>query len=101
MAQIQVLQAADDADSEWQMLKLAKIQTSPKIMYTSSRADPMFIEVMRQPYEMCADDAACEMTEIHPQVRVEKASVFSPEQVFPDIMKNSQLTTVQVVQVLR
>jgi hypothetical protein len=77
--QISAFQAPDDAMSGWQMLQLAKIQTQPQVIYTSSRSDPDFVDALREPYEGCSEDAEpCRLT---PNVRLEKANLFRPEQV--------------------
>jgi hypothetical protein len=77
--QISALQAPDDAVSGWQLLQMAKIQTQPQVIYTSSRSDPDFVDALRAAYEGCSEDAEpCRMT---PHVRLEKASLFRPEQV--------------------
>ena len=77
---MQVFQAADDAASGWQTLQLAKLQTAPQIIYTSSRADASFIEHLQQPFEALTGHAE-DMQSITPQVRLEKAAMFGPEQV--------------------
>ena len=64
------------------MLHLAKLQTAPHIVYTSSRADASFIEHLQQPYETFIDRMNADgMTAVKPQVRLEKAAIFSYEQV--------------------
>ena len=80
--QIQVFQASDDAASGWQMLHLGKLQTAPKILYTSSRADSSFIDHLQRQFEAFGDSTdADELLLITPQVRLEKAATFSYEQV--------------------
>lgn len=82
MLQIQVFQAADDTHSGWQMLKLAKLQLAPQIIYTSSRADSSLIQELQQPYEaVLRGDSSEDVTVITPQVRLEKAAFFDPKQV--------------------
>ena len=80
--QIQVFQASDDVASGWQMLHLAKLQTAPQVLYTSSRVDASFIDHARQPFEAFVDSTdAGGMTLVTPEVRLEKAAIFSYEQV--------------------
>lgn len=82
LLQIQVFQAADDPTSAWQILQLAKMQTGPQIIYTSSRSEPAFIEQLRQPFEaIITVSDTDELKSVTPQVRLEKASSFNHEQV--------------------
>lgn len=80
-SQIFALQATDDGVGTfgWQMLQLAKVQAQPQIIYTSSKADRGFLQKLEESYEGLDDEGS--HVEIRPQVRLEKASIFTVEQV--------------------
>lgn len=80
--QIKSFQAADDAKSGWQVLQLAKLQTVPQLIYTSSRAEPGLIEQLQQPIQTFSDEESLAAQSFSAQVRLEKASIFSYDEVF-------------------
>lgn len=60
------------------MLRLAKAQAQPQVIYASSTADTAFLSELREPFDIVAEDAKTHS--VTPHVRIEKASTFNHEQ---------------------
>ena len=82
MLQVNVLQAYDDTTGPFafQMLTLAKLQAAPSVIYTSSKSDQAFVDKLRE----------ASGTAPVPEVRIEKASLFSQEQALK-LLQNLQV----------
>ena len=83
--QVNVMQTHDDAHGPFafQMLQLAKLQAAPRVIYTSSKADKVFLDKLRSPMHPSGNAA------LH-DVRTEKASMFSLEQALR-LLQNLQV----------
>ena len=77
MLQLFAMEARDDASGpfRYQILQLAKLHAVPQVIYTSSKADPELLELLRSP----ADPTAPATQQF--EVRVEKSSLFLPDKV--------------------
>ncbi|GAB4818643.1 hypothetical protein N2152v2_005689 [Parachlorella kessleri] len=69
------MEARDDASGpfRYQILQLAKLHAAPQVIYTSSKADPELLELLRSPVDPTAPAAQ------QFGVRVEKSSLFLPD----------------------
>nr|AKI32383.1 DNA mismatch repair protein MSH5 [Watanabea reniformis] len=85
LGEMSVMQMHDDVTGPFahQMLRLAKLQAQPHVVYTTSKAEPEFLACAREPLDAVAGATGLGVPDAgQVEVRLEKSSYFHPEQAW-------------------